>query len=283
MILKTVISTAAAALSLSLLASPAMDVSGEVQASRQARSVHLWWQGLPDDAVEASGSVTILQEQTNSYYMAIGFDGGYMGLQNVQGLHVGIFSIWDPLSNAMDFSAKSEAVKDEHRARVVYAAEGINVSRFGGEGTGAKTMFGCNWKVGQKLRFRVTAEPEEGDRTLFTGYIGDASHEEKIAAISRPNHGRDARIKMIHSFVEDFWRNGHSKTIARKAEFSGFAAKRPNGESVAATGARFTGDRNTLMSVDCIPVSGGAILQTGGDTENTHVPVNTSFSLETAD
>ena len=277
---KTLFAAAALVLPSVLFASPALNVSGEVQATRQARSVHLWWMGIPDDAVEVSGTVTVLEEQTNSYYMAIGFDGGYMGVQNVFGAHVGIFSIWDPLSDAMDFSAKSESVKEDCRASVVYAADGASVSRFGGEGTGAKTLFACDWKTGSPVRFRITAEPEEGDRTLFTGYITlNEGSERKIAAISRPNHGRHEKIKMIHSFVEDFWRNGLSKSLSRKARFSGFTIKRQNGEVLKPKFARFTGDSNTLETVDCEPVSDGAILQTGGDTVNRHERVNSFFAI----
>ena len=59
--------------------------SGEEQAKRQARSVHLHWAGIPTNAVEVVGSVKVTEEQTNSYFMVIGFDGGYMGIQNFLG------------------------------------------------------------------------------------------------------------------------------------------------------------------------------------------------------
>ena len=256
---------------------------GDQEARRQARSVHLTWGGLPTNAVEVVGTVKITEEQTNSYFMVIGFDGGYMGLQNVRGEHVGIFSVWDPESNEFNFSAKGSDVAKEKQANVVFAAEHVNVSRFGGEGTGAKTMFGCNWKIGEPVRFRVTAEPYGDDRTLITGYIGngDGSSETKVASISKLRHGKPNCIRHVYSFVEDFWRNGLSKTLVRRAEFTGFAAKGPDDKEFGrATMAAFTADHNTLMTIDAGPVPGGGFLQTGGDTKNEHVPLRSAFRID---
>jgi len=255
--------------------------SGEEQAKRQARSVHLHWAGIPTNAVEVVGSVKVTEEQTNSYFMVIGFDGGYMGIQNFLGQHVGIFSIWDPVGDAFDFGAKEHDVDEKMRASVKFAANNVIVSRFGGEGTGAKTMFGCNWKVGETIRFRITAEPDGADRTLFTGYVGNDSGEEKIAAISRLHHGAPSTVRHVHSFVEDFWRNGLSKALVRRAEFFGFAG-RAQGETglSRAVAAKFTGDSNTLMTIDAGPVKGGGFLQTGGETKNEHVPIYGVFRIE---
>ena len=245
--------------------------SGDEQAKRQARSVHLRWAGLPADAVEVVGTVNVTQEQTNSYFMVIGFDGGYMGVQNLHGQHVGIFSIWDPTENEYDPKAKEGDVDQSIRATVKYADPNVTVSRFGGEGTGAKTMFGCPWRVGTPLTFRLTAEPDGADRTLFTGYIGDGKDEVKLAAISRISHGQPSTIREVHSFVEDFWRNGLSKTLVRRAEFTGFAGRSAGGgEMCPAVAAMFTADSNTLMTIDAGPVAGGGFLQTGGDTKNEH-------------
>lgn len=243
--------------------------SGEVEAQRQARSVHLHWGGIVKDATDVVGYVNVTQSQTNSYYMVIGFDGGYMGIQNVNGTHVGIFSIWDPVGHAFDFKAKPDDVVEGLRAKVLYSNPRVNVSRFGGEGTGAKTMFRYDWKTGSKLRFRITAEPDGNDRIKFTGYIGEGKDEMKIATISRLSHGKKPVVKGVYSFVEDFWRNGYSKTLVRRAEFTGFASRVSEKDGyTSATAARFTADGNKLMTIDAGPVKGGGFLQTGGKTEN---------------
>lgn len=243
--------------------------SGEVEAQRQARSVHLHWGGIVKDATDVVGYVNVTQSQTNSYYMVIGFDGGYMGIQNVNGTHVGIFSIWDPVGHAFDFKARPDDVVEGLRAKVLYSDPRVNVSRFGGEGTGAKTMFRYDWKTGSKLRFRITAEPDGNDRIKFTGYIGEGKDEMKIATISRLSHGKKPVVKGVYSFVEDFWRNGYSKTLVRRAEFTGFASRVSEKDGyTSATAARFTADGNKLTTIDAGPVKGGGFLQTGGKTEN---------------
>lgn len=255
--------------------------SGAEQAKRQARSVHLQWLGADPAAREVVGKVTVTEAQTNSYFMVIGFDGGYMGIQNLYGNTVGIFSVWDPDSIGNEFGAKADAVKEDRRAKVLYSNPHVKVDRFGGEGTGAKTMFGCNWKIGESVPFRLTAEPDGPDRTAFTGFVGEGAEEVKIATISRQNHGKPPAITHPHSFVEDFWRNGISKDLVRRAEFTGFATRGPDPDAPLkpVKGAFFTADHNTLMTIDAGPVPGGAFLQTGGATENKTVPLGKAFRL----
>lgn len=252
--------------------------SGEVEAQRQARSVHLRWGDIVKDATDVVGYVNVTESQTNSYYMVIGFDGGYMGIQNVNGNHVGIFSIWDPVGHEFDFKAKPDDVVEGLRAKVLYNDPKVHVSRFGGEGTGAKTMFRYDWKVGAKVRFRITAKPDGADRIKFTGYIGEGEREMKIATISRLSHGRKPVVRGVYSFVEDFWRNGHSKTLVRRAEFTGFASRVSLADKYTpVSSACFTADGNKLMTIDAGPVKGGGFLQTGGDTANKTVPLGKWF------
>ena len=273
----------AAALAFSSLAVFGAMPSGEMEAKRQARSVHLFWQGIQKDATEVVGSVKVTQDQTNSYYMVIGFDGGYMGIQNVGGHHVGIFSIWDPVGHAFDFAAKPDDVAESLRAKVLYSAPNVSVSRFGGEGTGAKTMFGTNWEVGRDVFFRIKTEMDGADRIKFTGFIGDGKKELKIATISRLSHGKKPIVSGVYSFVEDFWRNGHSKTLVRRAEFTKFASRVSEKDKFTpCTGAYFSADGNTLKTIDAGPVKDGGFLQTGGDTVNKTIPLGKSFNFEVA-
>ena len=269
-----------AALAISSLAAFAAVPSGEEEAKRQARSVHLFWHGIQKDATEVTGAVKVTQDQTNSYYMVIGFDGGYMGIQNVGGHHVGIFSIWDPVGHAFDFAARPDDVAESLRAKVLYAAPNVSVSRFGGEGTGAKTMFGTNWEVGRDVYFRIKTEMDGTDRIKFTGFIGDGKKELKIATISRLSHGKKPIVSGVYSFVEDFWRNGLSKTLVRRAEFTKFASRVSEKDKFTpCTGAYFSADGNTLKTIDAGPVEGGGFLQTGGNTENKTVPLHSSFNF----
>ena len=254
---------------------------GREDAKRQARSVHLRWRGIVPGAREVVGNLTVEEEQPNSYYMAIGFDDGYVGIQNVGGMHVGIFSLWDPVGNVNDPTARQEAIAESLRARVLYSAPGVEVARFGGEGTGARLLFPYPWKVGEPVRFRLTVEPDGADRTAFTAYIGDGKTEMKIGVLSTLSHGRPPVLTGINSFVEDFWRNGESRKLVRRAAFTGYASRESaDAKFVPASAAWFTADSNALKTVDAGPVPGGAFLQTGGETKNATVPLWCAFPVK---
>ncbi len=268
----------AALLSIVSVASFAEMSQGEIEAGRQARSVHLFWQGIQKDANEVVGAVKVTQDQTNSYYMVIGFDGGYMGIQNVNGKHIGIFSVWDPVGHAHDYSARADSVAESLRAKVLYSDPSVHVTRFGGEGTGAKTTFFTDWEVGRDVYFRILVESDGKDRNKYTGFIGDGKKEMKIATISRLSHGTKPIVGSVYSFVEDFWRNVYSKTVVRRAEFTKFASRANANEPFKpCTGAYFSADGNKLMTIDAGPVKDGGFLQTGGKTENKTVPLWKSF------
>ena len=103
----------------------------------------------------------------------------------------------------------------------------------------------------------------------------------KIASVSRLSRGKKPVLRGIYSFVEDFWRNGHSKTLVRRAEFTDFASRASFEDAyVPVSAARFTADGNTLMTIDAGPVKGGGFLQTGGDTKNKTVPLWKTFKIK---
>lgn len=248
--------------------------SGEEQARRQARSVHLNYGGLVPGANEAQGFVTVREEQTNSYYMVCGFNGGYMGVQNVVGHHIGIFSIWDPVGHDRDFAAKADAVKDSDRARVIYAAPFLKVTRFGGEGTGAKTVFPLDWRVGEPVGFRIHVRAEGDDTLVYTGWVKQRGDWVKLAEIARPARGAKPQLGFLNSFVEDFWRNGESRRLVRRADFTRFATRADSSADFKpVASAMFSADGNTLTTIDAGPVPGGAYLCTGGDTVNGNLPL----------
>lgn len=248
--------------------------SGDEQAARQARSVHLNYGGLVPGADEAQGFVTVREEQTNSYYMVCGFDSGYMGVQNAGGLHIGIFSVWDPVGNASDFAAKPDDVKEADRAQVLYAAPFLKVMRFGGEGTGAKTVFPLDWRVGEPVGFRIAVRADGKDRLVYTGWVKLREDWVKLAEIARPARGAKPQLGYLNSFVEDFWRNGKSRHLVRRADFTGFATRTAGDAGFTpVASAMFTADENTLMNIDAGPVPGGAYLCTGGDTVNGNLPL----------
>lgn len=251
--------------------------------SMQARSVHLFY--MPQVKVPESATVTmtVKEAQRNSFYMALGWNSGYFGLQDFQGCHIFIFSVWEP-GDPHDYSAQEKAVPEEKRARVVYAAENVLTERFQREGTGAKTYGDIAWKTDEPVSFRVDAEPDGEDRMIFTAYIKMRDEKDwyKLAAISTIcKDPRERGVVNVYSFVEDFWRNGDSAKVARAAEFRGIKTREKGSERwVEARGANFTADATPTENIDAGPTGdGGCFLKTGGATTNEHVRLWLPFAF----
>lgn len=250
--------------------------ASQAMTTNRARSVHLQYSPIAERAVALRGSVTVTQTQTNSYFAIINCDRAYCGIQDL-GAHgrIFIFSVWEP-ETPNNPKWRPNMVAEAHRAKIIYAAPGTNVSRFGGEGTGAKTMTEIGWKEGEMITAMIEAEEDGPDRTAFSCVIkvGESGEVRKIATIS--TLGKLAPIgNPFASFVEDFWRKPPSSSLVRRAVFSGFASRSAgSSEWIPATRARFTGDNLQVMSVDAGKVGPGAFfLQTGGDTKNEHAPL----------
>jgi len=241
-------------------------------ARRQARSVHLWYEPVAKDAVAAKATGVVTETQTNSYYMILGWDCGYCGIQD--SAHYGrilIFSVWDP-SNPHDYGADPNLVREEIRAKVLFADEGVNVARFGGEGTGARTITDIGWKVGEPVSVAILSEPSGTNRTAYTCCLRRRDGTvRKIATVSTLRSPKRAQgLKGLHSFVEDFWRNGRSATLSRRAEFSDIATRGSDDATwTYATRAFFSGDETESAAVDAGRLGERKFfLQTGGSTTN---------------
>ena len=264
------------ALALVLFALPEASADDlALRAKRQARSVHLFYQPAVSNAAAAVGTVTVTESQTNSYYCVLGWDCGYCGIQDLGPWgNILIFSVWDP-GNQHDYHARPDRVKEELRAKVLFARKGVDVARFGGEGTGARTITPIGWKVGEPVTVRVEAAPDGTNRTAYTCFYKNPADGEwqRIAAVSTLKHaGRARGLNGVYSFVEDFWRNGFSARRSRRAEFSGVATRGGDSETwVPATRARFTADSTPSAAIDAGRAPNGAFfLQTGGATTNAH-------------
>ena len=235
-----------------------------------ARSVHAWH---PAPGAEwVYGEVNVEKSVPGSYFCAIGFSCGYCGMQElVDGRKVAIFSVWDP-GDPFDFGAKPDSVDEKIRTKNLYAGAGVTIDRFGGEGTGGKSMMPFNWKVGDTCRFAVHVRKDGDHRAAFTGYIYRNGSWFKIATFSTLQTKGDPAIRDVYSFVEDFRRTNESVKQVRRASFLNFFAKPHGGEWAAIADGRFTGDSNkTMMTVDAEVVPNGFTLTTGGDTVNAHV------------
>ena len=132
-----------------------------------APSVHLW-HGPARPSTVFYNEIIVQETAPTTFFMACGFNRGYFGIQERRGPddRLVIFSVWDPRGHKAD----ARLVKKEDRVQVLYGGEGVQVSRFGGEGTGGKSIFPYRWDVGQVCRFRLEAEVEKA-ATTYTAYF----------------------------------------------------------------------------------------------------------------
>lgn len=252
-------------------------------APKAARSVHLRYPQIATNSVLAEVTLDVKSLQPNSYYMALGWSAGYCGLQNLKDAgNVLIFSVWEP-GDPFDFSAKPDSIPEERRAKAVYAEEHVHISRFGYEGTGVKAMARLqHWEPGKKVQFRIVSEAEDDKRVVYTCFFRSVGEEKwlKIASISTLCPPSKRFFDNLYSFVEDFWRNGESVKLMRRAEYSDIYTYDAAGNCVKAKAAVFTADETSLNNIDAGRTAENAFyLQTGGDTE-AHTPLMSWIRLD---
>ncbi len=245
-----------------------------------ARSVHLWWDAPP--AAAFANEMTVDQSVPGSYFMACGFAGGYFGLQELPDKRrVALFSVWDEAQGGGDPGAAAPP----QRVEVLAAGDGVEVSRFGGEGTGAKTMWPFAWKTGRAYTLLVRATPD-AERVIYSAYLAGPGIEGWKLMASLRAHASTKYLQGLYSFVEDFRRDGKSLQQQRAARFGNGWAKTPGGQWVSITQARFGADSNAQTNINArveTPHKGALAeqfftLQTGGLTRQT-TPIGAKLEI----
>lgn len=253
--------------------------SGEEQARRQARSVHLAYQDWGSDAKIFLIQATIDTFAPGSYCCLLGFTGGYMGVQEHRdGKHVAIFSVWEP-GNPFDFGAKPDDVDVAKRTMPIYSGKSVEVSRFGGEGTGGKSMMTFPWEIGKPITMAVSVGKGGPYRTHYTGWIWNDEKQEwfRMATFSSLVGDGEPTVRAPYSFLEDFRRDVVSRDEVRTARFSPLWTYTGR-EWIVSKEARFTADENILETVDAGPAASGFWLATGGKTANVTTKLWDRFS-----
>jgi hypothetical protein len=234
--------------------------------SRAARSVHL---GYPAPEGELFyNEVTVEQSTAGSYFMACGWNTGYFGMQELRSPtnKVVIFSVWDPTKGD-----DANKVPLEQRVEVLHEGAGVKVSRFGGEGTGGKSMWPYLWETNEVCRFAVKASVE-GDKTSYEGwFFGNRAKAWKhlvtfrTRTCGKPLHG-------YYSFIEDFRRDGRSVNDVRRARFGNGWVRSTKGEWISLNRAKFTASNAEWESKENIDAGVSQeifYLATGGDLTRT--------------
>lgn len=197
------------------------ELSEQKVPSRPASSCHLGYAGIREDDISDTWTlectVNVRESQDSTYFCVVGWGpGGYSGIQQINSeRRVAIFSMWNDRGGCGD-------VKEvEH-------GEGVIVSKFGGEGTGFKSMKDVNWKNNEDVTLIVKGHKissngeEESWRCSCWLSLGAKSEKQLMATFERRSRERPLSAGGFYSFVEDWDRSrdacGHS--ARRLAEFS---------------------------------------------------------------
>lgn len=237
------------------------------------RSVHLAYPAPV--AVSFYNEITIEKSAPGTYFMVCGWGKGYFGIQELaNGKKLVLFSVWDP-GNQDD----PKTVKEEVQVKTLHKGEGVRVGRFGGEGTGGQSFFDYDWKIGETYRFLVTAKAVE-KRSEYSGYfyIPEKKEWRHLVTFSTPTGGD--LLKGDYSFVEDFKRDKVSTTHTRRARFGNGWVETVDGKWQPITRAKFTADANPVTNIDAGPVKDQFFLATGGEIENSTVPLRNFMEIE---
>lgn len=243
--------------------------SPENMAKRQCTSVHI--QYLPSVPSHSAAYTEMVVEKSapGTYFACNNFGKGYIGVQELpakredgSNVRVAIFSIWDAKASGNN----PHAAPEEDRAKLIARGEKVRTERFGGEGTGGKSMRLFDWKEGEVIRTLVVEKPDGEDFRQIAGYIKNPQTGKwellscwRIQALERGLGGGCG-------FVEDFRRNVESIGYERRATF-GPAFRWDGKEWSQATHFRFTRDANPNGNINCRHNAerGYFSLATGGD------------------
>lgn len=242
-----------------------------------ARSLALWHRWPKGNNMTQTpvvySEVKVEQSFPGTYAMAIGFKGGYLGIQRqLPGRDSNIlFAIWDPGDEQKDPGAKPM----QEQVEVLTIGEGVNIEPFDGEGTGRHAVLVYPWQDGETCCFKVSATTD-GDTTTYTGYFS-FEREWKILASFRVKTG-GRLLTGLCSFLEDFARTESSEREDHRAAFLNIWALSAQNTWLQLTEAFFSADRHSTgaaankFNLQVIP--GGYLLDTGGTDVVDTVPLN---------
>jgi len=245
-----------------------------LKGTRMAPSIHLWYK-TPRDSKAYHVETVVKESCPGSYFMAIGFRGGYFGIQELNnGKKRVLFSVWD-----VHKGNNPNAVPKDIRVKALFQGKGVTIRRFGGEGTGGQSFFPYDWKIGERCKFMVEVAPDGDGRSAYTAYfyLNKEKRWKKVATFS--TLAKNASLRGFYSFVEDFKRDFKSFHQNREAWFLNPWALGKDGEWRALDSAKFSRDGNPNLNIDAGPVGNGFFLKSG-DVENKTVKLGRTINIE---
>lgn len=165
-------------------------------------------------------------ERKNTYVMSLGVLSGYMGMQTIDDegkgnyKHRVLFSMWDKGNTDED-----KNLPDYLRSGALDNEEGVDITRFGGEGTGTRSMiFESHWQCDNWVQFITTCRPERLDftikgsngqdsvieytNTLVSAWYKEANESEWHYLSTLREASRNHYMAGWYSFLENFTDDG---------------------------------------------------------------------------
>ncbi|MBQ7847378.1 MAG: DUF3472 domain-containing protein [Clostridia bacterium] len=171
-----------------------------------------------------------------TYCMAIGFHGGYFGMQVCdEGQRKVLFSIWSPYK-----TDDPTTIPEDQMVKVLKKHPLVRTGEFGNEGSGGQSYMNYNWVSGQTYKFLCHIRPVEDNKTEFTSYFffPETGKWELLCSFLRPL--TQTWFKGAYSFLESFIDvNGHNY---RRAHFQNHWMVTTSGNWIPVDKMKLTGD-----------------------------------------
>ncbi|EAY28054.1 DUF3472 domain-containing protein [Microscilla marina] len=180
-----------------------LHVKNDFHFGRRGPSVHLAYTLPPQKNIRWFYNEILVprtQDVQGSYFMAIGFQQGYFGIQvNSPTERRVLFSVWSPYK-----TDNPQTIPPEYRVKLLNKGKGVHTGKFGNEGSGGQSYKVFDWQAGIKYRFLLKGEPSGNQTTIFTAYFFDPvkKHWHLIASFQRPK--TNTYLKGYYSFLENF-------------------------------------------------------------------------------
>lgn len=172
---------------------------------------------LYEDVLVPAGS-----DPFHTFYMAIGFYRGYLGMQtNSDSERRVLFSVWDSKD-----AEKDKTIGHDDFVSLVDKGESTTVNSFGGEGTGGQSYVPtAGWKTGKRVSFIMNVLPQENNSVILSAWykLEGQTDWNYIASWRAPKEQR--YFDGFHSFLENYgFVNGQQRRMAEYYNAYGYEA-----------------------------------------------------------
>lgn len=233
-------------------------------APRAARTVQLVYDASESDVYY--NEMIVEKAADNSLFCACAWYNGLFGLQQFNGTdkRAIIFAVWDDKQNAEDPAERNGPARP---VQTVFQDPRARVSDYEREGVGKQAIREFRWRLGETVKFAVHANRTNG-MTTFTGWVFDPAEGRWTRVASFRLNPHTPWLRGFYSYVEDFYGNTASISVARLARIRNVYNHESEGMWIPVNKAMFTVGRRPFEAKDRFDAgldAGGFYMATGGD------------------